>query len=191
MKFLRAAIPEVLLIESEVFRDERGFFMETWERMKFAEAGVDFDFVQDNHCWSVKNTLRGLHYQVGRPQGKLVRVTHGAIFDVAVDLRKNSSTFGDWVGAYLTADNKRMFWIPPCFAHGLYVVSEAADVIYKCTDYYAPSQERAILWDDPDLAVAWPIPKEHVPIVSVKDRNASSFREAEVTNDGASRLRWS
>ncbi|WP_017942180.1 MULTISPECIES: dTDP-4-dehydrorhamnose 3,5-epimerase [unclassified Thioalkalivibrio] len=171
------AIPEVLLIEPAVFGDERGFFMETWQRRKFAEAGIDYDFVQDNHSRSVQGTLRGLHYQIRQPQGKLVRVTHGAVFDVAVDIRKSSPTFGRWVGEYLTAENKRMLWVPPGFAHGFCVTSDTAEFQYKCTDYYAPEHERSIRWDDPDLGIAWPL--EHEPLVSAKDQQGLPLAQAE------------
>ncbi|WP_028484066.1 dTDP-4-dehydrorhamnose 3,5-epimerase [Thioalkalivibrio sp. ALE17] len=171
------AIPEVLLIEPAVFGDERGFFMETWQRRKFAEAGIDYDFVQDNHSRSVQGTLRGLHYQIRQPQGKLVRVTHGAVFDVAVDIRKSSPTFGRWVGEYLTAENKRMLWVPPGFAHGFCVTSDTAEFQYKCTDYYAPEHERSIRWDDPDLGIAWPL--EHEPLVFAKDQQGRPLAQAE------------
>ncbi len=177
MRVTATAIPDVLLIEPAVFGDERGFFMETWQRRKFAEAGIDYDFVQDNHSRSVRGTLRGLHYQIRQPQGKLVRVTHGAVFDVAVDLRKRSPTFGQWVGEHLTAENKRMLWVPPGFAHGFCVTSDVADFQYKCTDYYAPAHERCIRWDDPDLAIAWPL--AHEPLVSAKDQQGLPLAQAE------------
>lgn len=177
MNVISTAIPEVLLIEPAVFGDERGFFMETWQRRKFAEAGIDYDFVQDNHSRSVQGTLRGLHYQILQPQGKLVRVTHGEVFDVAVDIRRSSPTFGQWVGEYLTAENKRMLWVPPGFAHGFYVTSDVAEFQYKCTDYYAPEHERSIRWDDPDLAITWPLQRE--PVVSAKDQQGSPLAPAE------------
>ncbi|MFW5453804.1 dTDP-4-dehydrorhamnose 3,5-epimerase [Thioalkalivibrio sulfidiphilus] len=168
MKVTATAIPDVLLIEPDVFGDERGFFMETWQRKKFAEIGIDYDFVQDNHSRSIKGTLRGLHYQLPpRAQGKLVRVTVGEVYDVAVDIRPGSPTFGRWVGVYLSAENRHLFWIPPGFAHGFYVTSEVAEFQYKCTDYYAPELERCIRWDDPQLSVAWPL--EGSPLVSAKD----------------------
>lgn len=170
-------IPEVLLVEPVVFGDERGFLMETWQRRKFAKAGIDYDFVQDNYSRSARGTLRGLHYQILQPQGKLVRVTHGVVFDVAVDIRKSSPTFGQWVGEYLTAENKRMLWIPPGFAHGFCVTSDTAEFQYKCTDYYAPEHERTIRWDDPDLAIAWPIKQK--PFLSIKDRQGSVLAQAE------------
>lgn len=180
MKFTPTAIPDVVLIEPQVFADERGFFMETWQRRKFAEAGIDVDFVQDNHSRSVKGTLRGLHYQLPpHAQGKLVRVTVGEVFDVAVDIRRGSPTFGRWVGEYLSAENKRMLWIPPGFAHGFYVTSDVAEFQYKCTDYYAPECERCIRWDDPQLAIAWPLAGE--PLVSAKDERGFDLERAELT----------
>ena len=177
MQVIPTDIPEVLIIEPAVFGDERGFFIETWQRKKFAEIGIDIDFVQDNHSRSVQGTLRGLHYQIRQPQGKLVRVTQGAVFDVAVDLRRSSPTFGQWVGEYLTVENKRMIWVPPGFAHGFYVTSDVAEFQYKCTDYYAPEYERSIQWDDPDLGITWPLKGE--PLVSAKDRQGVSLAQAE------------
>jgi len=171
-------IPDVLLIEPDVFGDERGFFMESWQRRKFAEAGIDFDFVQDNHSRSVQGTLRGLHYQIRQPQGKLVRATMGEIFDVAVDIRQSSPTFGQWVGEFLTAVNKRLLWVPPGFAHGFYVTTEVAEVQYKCTDYYAPEYERCIRWDDPTLRIQWPLEREAYPTLSEKDEMASELPSA-------------
>lgn len=176
MKVTPTSIPDVLLIEPEVLRDERGFFVEVWHRRRFAELGVDCDFVQDNHSRSVRGTLRGLHYQLGKPQGKLVRVTLGEIFDVAVDLRRSSPTFGRWVGERLSAENARMLWVPPGFAHGFYVTSDAAECQYKCSDYYAPEHERCVRWDDPVLAIEWPLTGP--PRLSAKDRSAPSFAEA-------------
>lgn len=171
-------IPDVLLIDPDVFVDERGFFMETWHRRRFAEHGIDYDFVQDNHSRSVEGTLRGLHYQIEQSQGKLVRVTDGEVFDVAVDIRRSSPTFGHWVGNRLSADRKGMVWIPPGFAHGFYVTAGPAEIQYKCTDYYAPAQERTIQWDDAELAIEWPLNGR--PLLSDKDRHrASPFAEAE------------
>jgi dTDP-4-dehydrorhamnose 3,5-epimerase len=170
-------IPDVLLLEPSVFRDDRGFFMEVWHRQRFAERGIDCDFVQDNHSRSHRGTLRGIHYQIRQAQGKLVRVTVGEVFDVAVDLRKSSRTFGRWVGTYLSAESRQCLWIPPGFGHGFYVTSDAAELQYKCTDYYAREHERCIRWDDPDLSVSWPI--QQSPLVSDKDRHASRFVEAE------------
>lgn len=179
MKVTPARIPDVLILEPRVFGDERGFLMETWQRKKFAEAGIDADFVQDNHSRSVKGTLRGLHYQIKQPQGKLVRVTVGEVFDVAVDIRRSSPTFGQWVGDYLSADNKRMLWIPPGFAHGFYVTSDVAEFQYKCTDYYMPEYERCIQWNDPAVGVTWPI-ENGEPLLSAKDRMSGSLGEVEL-----------
>jgi dTDP-4-dehydrorhamnose 3,5-epimerase len=161
-------IADVLLIEPDVLVDERGFFMETWQRAKFAAHGIDCELVQDNHSRSVQGALRGLHYQIRQPQAKLVRVTAGEVFDVAVDLRRSSATFGRWVGTQLSADNKRMIWVPPGFGHGFYVTRGPAEVQYKCSDYYAAVHERCIRWDDPQLAVEWPL--NGAPILSEKDR---------------------
>lgn len=179
MQFIPTAIPDIILVKPDVFGDERGFFMETWQRRKFAEGGIDHDFVQDNHSRSVKGTLRGLHYQIRQPQGKLVRVIAGSVFDVAVDLRRGSPTCGQWVGEHLSAENKHMLWVPPGFAHGFYVTSEMADFQYKCSDYYAPEHERCIRWDDPDLAIDWPLPGNDEPLVSEKDRQGLAFAQAE------------
>ena len=180
MKFTPTEIPAVVLVEPTVFGDERGFFIESWERRKFAAAGIDADFVQDNHSRSVRGTLRGLHYQIEQPQGKLVRVTSGEVYDVAVDVRRASPTFGRWVGAVLSADNRRQLWIPPGFAHGFYVTSDAAEFQYKCTDFYAPAHERTIRWDDPDLAIDWPVPAGARPLLSPKDADGIRFRDADV-----------
>jgi len=177
MQFSRTSLPDLVLVTPEVFGDERGFFMETWQRRKFAEAGIDAEFVQDNHSRSVRGTLRGLHYQVRRPQGKLVRVSAGEIFDVAVDIRPDSATFGRWTASVLSADNRRMLWMPPGFAHGFYILSDSADVQYKCTDYYFPELDRTIRWDDPDLAIEWPLLGEGPPILSAKDRAGRPFAD--------------
>lgn len=174
------AIPDVVLIEPTVFGDERGFFMESYRRSWFEKFGVDVDFVQDNHSRSVREVLRGLHYQVRQPQGKLVRVTQGEVFDVAVDLRRASPTFGRWVGVVISGANKRMLWIPPGFAHGFYVLSESADFLYKCTDYYSAELERCIRWDDPVLAIDWPLSAGRSPVVSSKDAAGAAFADAEV-----------
>jgi len=179
MQITSTRIPDVKLIEPKVFGDERGFFMETWNAKAFKKAGIDADFVQDNHSKSGKHTLRGLHYQIQQPQGKLVRVSLGEVFDVAVDMRKSSPTFGQWVGEYLSADNKRMLWVPPGFAHGFYVVSDIAEFQYKCTDLYAPQHERAILWNDEHLAIDWPLAEPSSVILSAKDASASRFNDAE------------
>ena len=173
------ALPDVLLIEPKVFGDARGFFFESYNRRVFAEvAGLDVDFVQDNHSRSAQGVLRGLHYQIQQPQGKLVRVVAGAVFDVAVDIRKASPTFGKWVGIELSAENKKMVWVPPGFAHGFLVLSEVAEFLYKTTDYYAPSYERSIAWNDPDIGIAWPL--AGAPLLSAKDQAAVGLKAAEV-----------
>jgi len=156
MKISPMKIPEVLLIEPDVFGDSRGFFMESWHKEKYAAAGLDVDFVQDNHSRSSQGVLRGLHYQLEQPQGKLVRVATGAVFDVAVDVRRGSPTFGQWVGSELNEQNQHQLYVPPGFAHGFCVLSDAADFMYMCTDYYAPEYEHGILWDDPAIGIAWP-----------------------------------
>jgi len=182
VKVERTAIPEVLLLEPKVFGDARGFFYESYNRRTFAEAtGVDAEFVQDNHSRSSKNVLRGLHYQVRQPQGKLVRVTAGEIWDVAVDLRRSSPSFGRWVGMTLDAAARRMLWIPAGFAHGFVVLSEQAEVLYKATDYYAPEHERTLLWNDPALGIAWPLAGEPAvqPTMTDKDRRGTPLAHAE------------
>ena len=179
MNILPTEIPDVLLIEPKIFEDDRGFFYESYNRRAFAEkAGVDVEFVQDNYSASIQNVLRGLHYQIQQPQGKLVRVLAGAVFDVAVDIRKGSATFGKWVGCLLSAQNKRQIWIPIGFAHGFLVVSEKAEVFYKTTNYYAPEYERCILWNDPDLGINWEL--KDSPILSAKDRVGQPFKSAEL-----------
>ena len=179
MKATPLAIPDVVLIEPKVFGDERGFFFESFNQAQFEQAiGKSVQFVQDNHSRSARNVLRGLHYQIQQPQGKLVRVVQGEVFDVAVDLRKNSPTFGQWVGEILSADNKRQLWIPEGFAHGFVVLSETAEFLYKTTDYYAPAHERCILWNDATLAIQWPAGIQ--PILSAKDAQGKPFIEAEV-----------
>lgn len=180
MRFLPTKISDVVLIEPKVFGDHRGFFMETWQAQVFAEAGIDAPFVQDNHSRSTQGILRGLHYQIQRPQGKLVRVIAGEVFDVAVDIRRQSPTFGQWVGERLSAENRRMLWVPPGFAHGFYVLSEAAEFLYKCTEFYAPAYERSILWQDPALAIAWPLVNQEAPVLSAKDAQAPLLAAAEV-----------
>lgn len=180
MEFIRTKIPEVILIKPRVFRDDRGFFMETFQAKKMKAGGISYDFVQDNHSRSKHGTLRGLHYQIFNPQGKLVRVATGEIYDVAVDLRKSSPTFGKWVGALLSAENKYQLWVPPGFAHGFYVLSESADVLYKATDFYNPQAERSLLWSDPGLAIDWHIPEGESPVLSAKDLNGKTLKEAEV-----------
>ncbi len=179
MNVVPTEIPEVLIIEPKVFEDDRGFFFESFNRRAFAEkTGVEADFVQDNHSRSSQNVLRGLHYQIQQPQGKLVRVVAGAVFDVAVDIRKSAPTFGKWVGCLLSAENKRQLWIPVGFAHGFLVVSQTAEVLYKATDYYAPGQERCILWNDPDLAINWELTA--TPVLSAKDQAGQPFKAAEL-----------
>lgn len=172
-------IPEVLLLEPRVFGDERGFFFESYNQREFAALlGENVAFVQDNHSRSSKGVLRGLHYQIQHPQGKLVRVVQGEVFDVAVDIRPGSATFGQWAGATLTAENKQQLWIPPGFAHGFVVLSESAEFLYKTTDYWFPQFERCIAWNDPDLAVAWPSLGTESPIISAKDAQGMSFQDA-------------
>jgi dTDP-4-dehydrorhamnose 3,5-epimerase len=180
MKFKPTNIPDVILVEPQVFGDERGFFLESYQAKEFAEGGISAAFVQDNHSGSRQGTLRGLHYQFQQPQGKLLKVIAGQIFDVAVDIRRSSPTFGKWVGTILSADNKLQFWVPPGFAHGFYVMSEWAELIYKTTDYYAPQWERTIRWDDPQLAIAWPLVDGQAPILSSKDSQGQMFSEAEL-----------
>ena len=178
MNVTPTAIPDVLVIEPKVFGDSRGFFLESWNQRAFSAAGIRAGFVQDNHSRSSRSVLRGLHYQLQQAQGKLVRVIAGEIYDVAVDIRRGSTTFGRWVGVALSAANRRMIWVPPGFAHGFLVVSEAAEVLYKATDYYAPEHERSIAWNDPDLAIAWPLAGE--PVLSAKDAAGTRLRDAEV-----------
>jgi len=179
MKATPLSIPEVVLIEPKIFGDDRGFFFESFNQKAFEEAvGRPVVFVQDNHSRSAKNVLRGLHYQIQQPQGKLVRVTEGEVFDVAVDVRKSSPTFGQWTGAILSAKNKHQLWVPEGFAHGFVVLSESADFLYKTTDYYAPEHERAIIWNDPKIAIEWP--EDIEPVLSGKDLQAPAFEDAEV-----------
>lgn len=179
MKVVPTELPDVLVIEPRVFRDARGFFFESYNARTFAEhTGVETSFVQDNHSRSRRGTLRGLHYQIRQPQGKLVRVAGGAVYDVAVDLRRDSATFGHWTGVHLSARNRRQLWIPPGFAHGFLVTSASADVLYKATDFYAPDFERCIRWDDPTLAIDWPAPGAPI-VVSDKDAAGAQFQVAE------------
>jgi dTDP-4-dehydrorhamnose 3,5-epimerase len=180
MQFKATQFPDVILIEPQVFGDERGFFMETYQAERFAAAGIQARFVQDNHAGSHRNSLRGLHYQIRQAQGKLLRVVVGEIYDVTVDLRRSSATFGICQGFHLSAENKQQIWIPPGYAHGYYVISDWAELIYKTTDYYAPQWERTLLWNDPDLAIAWPIPAGEQPILSAKDRSGTPISTAEV-----------
>ncbi len=178
MNIAETKIPEVKIIEPRVFGDERGFFMETWQQQEFNRLVAERSFVQDNHSKSCQGILRGLHYQTENTQGKLVRVVSGEVFDVAVDLRKSSPTFGTWVGVHLSAENKRMLWVPEGFAHGFYVLSEQAEFVYKCTDYYNMSAEQSIKWNDPDLGIEWPLVRGCEPQLSDKDRNGMDFADA-------------
>jgi dTDP-4-dehydrorhamnose 3,5-epimerase len=179
MDFSPTAIPDVLLVRPKVFQDDRGFFVETYRADAFAAAGVHAGFVQDNHSGSHRGALRGLHYQVQHAQGKLVRVVAGEVFDAAVDLRRSSPSFGQWVGAHLSAENRQMLWIPAGFAHGFYTLSEWAEVIYKVTDVYAPEWERTLAWDDPAVAIAWPLIEGQLPTLSAKDAAGKRLAEAE------------
>jgi dTDP-4-dehydrorhamnose 3,5-epimerase len=179
VEFIPTRIPEVILIKPRVFGDARGFFFETWHERKFADAGIGGHFVQDNHSHSTRYSLRGLHFQIRQPQGKLVRVSRGEVFDVVVDLRRSSPHFGQWVGVLLSDANHHMLWVPPGFAHGYLALSEEIDFLYKCTDFYAPEHERAIRWDDAQLGVQWPLPANVTPLVSDKDARAPSLRDAE------------
>ena len=178
MKVHAASIPEVLVVEPVLREDPRGFFLETWRADRYAEAGIPTAFVQDNHSGSVQGVLRGLHYQVKHSQGKLVRVVRGSVFDVAVDLRRGSPTFGRWAGVELSEQNHRQLWIPPGFAHGFYVTSPRADLVYKCTDYYAAEHERTLLWSDPEVGIEWPIIEGCPPILSPKDVAGLPLRDA-------------
>ncbi|WP_432472290.1 dTDP-4-dehydrorhamnose 3,5-epimerase [Amphritea sp. HPY] len=175
MNVIKTEIAGVVIIEPQVFGDERGFFLETFQEEKYRrEAGIDLQFVQDNHSRSGKGVLRGLHFQKTKPQGKLVRVAQGEVFDVAVDIRPGSETFGKWAGVYLSGENKRQFWVPPGLAHGFVVLSESADFEYKCTDYYDPTDEGSLIWNDPDIGIEWPLES---PILSDKDKVASRLRD--------------
>ncbi|MCA2814223.1 MAG: dTDP-4-dehydrorhamnose 3,5-epimerase [Microcystis sp. M090S1] len=179
MKVIPTEIPDVLIIEPQVYGDDRGFFLESFNQKDFREkTGVNTTFVQDNHSMSLKNVLRGLHYQIPNPQGKLVRVVNGSVFDVAVDARKSSPTFGQWVGCVLSAENKRIFWVPEGFAHGFLVLSDRAEFLYKTTNYYYPQYEKTILWNDADLGIDWPL--ETPPILSLKDQAGQPFKSVEV-----------
>jgi dTDP-4-dehydrorhamnose 3,5-epimerase len=180
MEFKPTSIPEVILIKPVVYGDDRGFFMETYREADFSAAGINDNFVQDNHSGSVQGTLRGLHYQIRQAQGKLVQVVSGEVFDVAVDLRRSSPTFGRWVGEMLSAENKHQLWIPPGFGHGFYVVSEWVNVIYKVTDYYAPEWDRTLLWNDPDIGIEWPLTEGIEVNISSKDSEGQLLRDAEI-----------
>jgi dTDP-4-dehydrorhamnose 3,5-epimerase len=179
MEYIRTAIPEVILMKPQIFGDHRGFFLETFRQSEFDAFCGHQDFVQDNHSGSSQGILRGLHFQLHQTQGKLVRAAIGEVFDVAVDLRKGSPTFGKWVGAVLTAENRHLLWIPPGFAHGYYVLSEWAEFIYKTTDYYAPEWERGLLWNDPAIGIEWPLVEGKPPMLSEKDATAPTLAEAE------------
>jgi len=179
MRFQTATISGLLLITPKVFGDERGFFMETYQARSFAEVGIDSSFVQDNHSRSKQGVLRGLHYQIRQPQGKLVRVILGEIFDVVVDIRRASPTFGKWVGVRLSAENRQQLWVPSGFAHGFYVLSEWAEVLYKATDFYAPQWERSILWNDPEIGIAWPLLSDVPLSLSAKDEQGALLKDAE------------
>jgi dTDP-4-dehydrorhamnose 3,5-epimerase len=174
MIIIETKLPGVLIIEPKVFSDPRGFFKETFQQQRYREAGINFDFVQDNYSWSGKGVLRGLHFQINKPVGKLVGCSQGAVFDVAVDVNPSSSTFRQYVGVELTGDNHRQLWIPPGYAHGFCVLSKSADFQYKCTDFYDPSDEASVIWNDPDLAIRWPISQ---PLLSDKDLNSPSLKE--------------
>jgi dTDP-4-dehydrorhamnose 3,5-epimerase len=180
VRVLETALPGVKLLEPRVFNDDRGFFLESWNARAFAAAGIDANFVQDNHSLSAKGVLRGLHYQIQSPQGKLVRVVAGAVFDVAVDLRNSSDAFGRWVGFELSAENKRQAWIPPGFAHGFLSLRDGTELLYKCTDFYSAQAERSLRWNDPGIAIAWPLETIAVPLLSDKDAAAKTLAEAEV-----------
>jgi dTDP-4-dehydrorhamnose 3,5-epimerase len=179
VEFEPTRLPEVVLIKPRVAGDARGFFFESWNARQFARAGIAAQFVQDNHSHSSRHTLRGLHYQIQQPQGKLVRVGRGEVFDVAVDARRSSPRFGQWVGVPLSESNHHCLWVPPGFAHGYLALSEEVDVLYKCTDFYAPQHERVIRWNDPKLRIEWPLPAGAAPILSGRDQAAPDFEDAE------------
>lgn len=180
MKVTETRLPEVKLIEPGVHGDDRGFFMETWNARAYAEAGIEAGFVQDNHSRSARGVLRGLHYQIVQPQGKLVRVVAGRAFDVAVDIRRSSPTFGHWVGVELSAANKHLLWVPPGFAHGFLALEDGTDFVYKCSDFYAPAHERSLLWSDPAIGIDWPLDEIGAPLVAAKDQAGRPLAEAEV-----------
>lgn len=182
MQFTSTELPGIILIQPKIFADERGFFLESYRKDRFSAAGIQADFVQDNHSASTQGVLRGLHYQIRQPQGKLVRVVAGEVFDVAVDLRRSSPTFGNWVGVTLSARKKNQLWVPPGFAHGFYVTSEKAEILYKATDYYAPQWEHCLLWNDPALGIDWPIINGELPVLSAKDAQGSLLSETETYN---------
>lgn len=179
MNVIETTLPGVLLIEPRVFGDARGFFLETWSKRAYAEAGLDLDFVQDNHSRSAKGVLRGMHYQIAHTQGKLVRVATGSVFDVALDLRRSSPTFGKWEGFLLSEENKRVLWVPPGFAHGFLCLEDGTDFMYKCTDLYAPAHERTVLWSDPAVGIDWPLEGIGEPLVAAKDQAGALLADAE------------
>jgi len=179
MEFEKTSIADVIAIRPRVYGDARGYFLESWQQRAFDAAGIPAQFVQDNHSRSLRGVLRGLHYQIRQPQGKLVRVVTGSVFDVAVDIRRSSPTFGRWVGMVLSEENHQMLWVPPGFAHGFVVLSEAADFLYRCTDFYAPEHERTLLWNDPDLAIDWHMPRGSEPVLSSKDAAGVYLKDAE------------
>jgi dTDP-4-dehydrorhamnose 3,5-epimerase len=179
MEFIPTSIPDVILVQPKVFGDSRGYFLETWQERVFEAAGLPVHFVQDNHSHSSQWILRGLHYQIHQPQGKLVRVTRGAVFDVAVDVRRSSPTFGAWTGVELSDTNHRMLWVPAGFAHGYLALTEQVDFLYKCTDFYEPRFERTVRWNDPQLAIEWPLPRDVVPLLAARDAAAVGLSEAE------------
>jgi dTDP-4-dehydrorhamnose 3,5-epimerase len=180
VNIIDTSLPGVLIIEPRVFADGRGFFLESWNKRAFTDAGISADFMQDNHSRSVRGALRGLHYQLRQPQGKLLRVVAGSVFDVAVDVRRSSPHFGKWTGVELSAANKRMLWVPPGFAHGFLSLEDGTELLYKCTELYAPEHERSLRWDDPDVAVNWPLPAGNPPILSPKDAAAPLLAQAEL-----------
>ena len=178
MRFIQTDLPGVVLIEPQVFGDNRGFFMETYHRTKFRSGGIAKTFLQDNHSWSRKGALRGLHYQIEHPQGRLVRVVQGSVFDVSVDLRRSSPTFGQWMGEILSAENRHQLWVPPGFAHGFYVTSESADLLYKCTDLYAPDDDHILSWNDSEIGIEWPLVGGEPPVLSDKDAGGKRLQDA-------------
>ena len=180
MKYHHSSLSGVIVFEPTVYEDARGFFLESYQKLKYSDVGLSNGFVQDNHSGSTQSVLRGLHYQIKQAQGKLIRVVVGEIFDVSVDLRSGSPTFGQWEGMLLSAENKKQIWVPPGFAHGFYVLSEWAEVIYKATDYYAPEWEHTLLWNDPEIGIQWPLLSGQLPILSEKDAQGKPLREAEL-----------
>ncbi len=180
MEFVPTRLPDVIVIRPKVFEDPRGFFTDTWHRKRFEQEGIDANFVQDSHSGSAASTMRGLHYQIKHAQGKLIRVVKGEAFDVAVDIRRSSPDFGQWTAEVLSADNRKMIWIPPGFAHGFLVLSKTAEFEYKCTDYYAPEHERTLQWDDPDIGIDWPLLEAEKPLLSDKDALGLPLKDAEV-----------